>query len=335
MMASDFGAANRICSWNGTGKMRSKASWAAGSLAVMVVASHTPSVQAGQEPPSGQSDVTPVTAAQERVDHFAVVCCGWSRGSERHKKWYWQSNERIGKMLKEVYGYPDESVYRLCEEGKGRGPAVDGRSSLVNFRAVFEHLAKIMEKDDHLFVYLVGHGEAGPRGFVFEMTDGQLTGIELSRLLDAVPTERIVVVANPCNSGALIPAISKPGRVICTSTTAREGNAAGWEGSMTNALAGKEDVDADGDGRISIKEAYNASIDGTVEWYRKKGLPLQEHPLLDDNGDGVGHHGKDPLIEADGTLAANTFLGNNGKKLQYSRAALQRLANENQSLELE
>jgi hypothetical protein len=304
-------------------------------LITITLTFHAASVQAAGQPPTDQSDSTPPAAAQERVDHFAVVCCGWSRGSKQHKKWYWQSNERIGKMLKEVYGYPDESVFRLCEEGKSRGPAVDGRSTLVNLRAVFEHLAKIMEKDDHLFVYLVGHGEAGPRGFVFEMTDGQLTGVELSRLLDALPTERIVVVANPCNSGALIPAVSKPGRVICTSTTPREGNAAGWEGYVTHALAGRESVDTNGDGRISLKEAYNASIDGTVEWYRKKGLPLQEHPLLDDNGDGVGHHGKDPLVEGDGTLAANTFLGNNGKKLQYSRAALQRLANENQNLELE
>jgi hypothetical protein len=263
------------------------------------------------------------------------VCCGWSRGSERHKKWYWQSNERIGKMLKEVYGYPDESVYRLCEGGKSRDPAVDGCCSLVNLSAVFEHLAKIMDKEDHLFVYLVGHGGVSPWGFVFDMTDGPLTGIELSRFLGAVPAERVVVIANPCNSGALIPAVSKPGRVICTSTTAREGNAAGWEGYMTHALAGKEGVDTNGDGRISIKEAYNASIDGTIGWYKKKGRPLGEHPLLDDNGDGVGHHGKDPVVEGDGTLAANIFLGNNGKKLRHSLSALQRLTNMNQNLELE
>ena len=89
-------------------------------LITITLTFHAASVQAAEESSPGQSDSAPVATAQERIGHFAVVCCGWSRGSKQHKKWYWQSNERIGKMLKEVYGYPDESVYRLCEEGKTR-----------------------------------------------------------------------------------------------------------------------------------------------------------------------------------------------------------------------
>ena len=104
---------------------------------------------------------------------------------------------------------------------------------------------------------------------------------------------------------------------------------------MTKALARAEGTDADGDGRVSVKEAYNASVDGTIEWYRKKNRSLAEHPLLDDNGDGVGHHGKGLVVEGDGKLAARTFLGDEGSKLSYTPAACQALAKLNEQLKLE
>jgi hypothetical protein len=287
-----------------------------------------------QPPAESALQTRPASQPAARVSHFAVVCCGATHGSVQHQKWYWDSNERIAKMLREVYSYPDEAVYRLCEDGKAKDPGVDGRSSLANFRKVFAHLAKIMQPDDQLLVYLVGHGGAIPWwGAVYDLTDGMLTSAELARLLDALPTQNIVILLNPCNSGAFIPALSRRGRVICTSTRADEDNAAGWEGSMTNALA--RGADADGDGHVSLKEAYNASVRGTEQWYRNEKLPLQEHPLLDDNGDGVGHFGQDRVVEGDGELAAKTWLGDQGRPLRHTAAALQALAEANASLKLE
>lgn len=270
-----------------------------------------------------------------RVKHFALVCCGSTHGSEQHKKWYWSSNERISKMLHEVYGYPQEAIYRLYEEGNAKDPDVDGCSSLVNLRKVFKHLAKIMKKDDHLLVYLVGHG--GPNGddYVYDMIDGRLTGKELGRMLDDIRSRNIVIILNPCHSGGFVPALSGKGRVICTSTSASEGNAAGWEGYMTRALAKASDADRDGDGRVSLKEAYNASVQGTMKWYEKKGYKLDEHPLLDDNGDGKGHFGKEPLVEGDGDLASRTYLGAEGRTLKYKDSALKSLARINRKLKLD
>jgi hypothetical protein len=280
--------------------------------------------------PSANDDATVGGAA-----HFAVISCGSTHGSAQHQEWYWNSNERIYRMLTEVYRYPAECVYRLHEEGKSKDPAVDGRSSLVNFRRVFAHLAEIMKKDDHLFVYIVGHGGPGRGDYVYDLTDGKLSATEFARMLDALPSRNVVVVANPCHSGALIAKLSSKGRVICTSTKAEEGNAAGWEGYMTGALARREGTDTNGDGRVSLKEAYNASIDGTIQWYRKKGLSLREHPLLDDNGDGVGHFGKDPVVEGDGSLAAGTFLGDGGKELRYEESTLETVRQANRRLTLD
>ena len=294
-----------------------------------------PWAQAQSRPAEAASQPDEQRSPAERVNRFALVSCGTSHGSTQHQKWYWDSNQRICKMLTEVYGYPEEAIYRLYEDGKEKDAAVDGRSSLVNYRKVFEHLARIMKEDDQLLVYIVGHGGSTPRGCVHDLTDGFLTSKELGKMLDALPTRNIVILLNPCQSGCFIWDLSGKGRVICTSTRADEGNAAGWEGAITSALVGGAEADADGDGRVSIKEAYNAAIEGTERYYRNKKLPLMEHSLLDDNGDGLGHFGKDPVVRGDGELAAKTWLGDGGRKLRYSAAAIKALAESNEQLKLE
>lgn len=253
-----------------------------------------------------------------RVDRFAVVCCGCSRGSRIHREGYWASNRRIYRMLRDVYGYPDEAIFRLYEEGKAKDPAVDGRSTLENVRKVFAHLARIMRKDDHLFIVLAGHGGPHRGDYAYDLIGGKLSGREFDRMLDALPGPMISIALSPSSSGAILPRIRGVGRVICTSTSAGEDNAAPWASYFTGALAGRRDADADGDGRVSLKEAYDSALEGTKGWYEKRGRALGQHPLLDD----------------DGERAARRFLGREGRKLAYADAAVRALRRLNARLSL-
>ena len=47
---------------------------------------------------------------------------------------------------------------------------------------------------------------------------------------------------------------------------------------------------------------------------------------MDDNGDGVGHFGKEDVVEGDGKLAARRFLGDDGRKLQFPTSAIEKLS---------
>ena len=169
-------------------------------VALMVPAALSQTDQAGEQ-----------TAVAERVHHFAVLSTGSSHGSTRHGKWYWGSNQRIYSMLRDVYGYPDDAIFRLHEEGRQKDPAVDGRASLRNMRKVFAHLAQIMKPEDRLFVYIVGH--AGPRrgDYVHDLTDGYLTASEFGKWLNALPSQHVVIVLNPCHSGGFHSGTQRPG----------------------------------------------------------------------------------------------------------------------------
>lgn len=62
---------------------------------------------------------------------------------------------------------------------------------------------------------------------------------------------------------------------------------------------------------------------------------MGEHPLLDDNDDSVGFYGKSAVVGGDGSLAADTFLGDNGRKLRHQQSALKALEMANRELKLE
>jgi hypothetical protein len=263
----------------------------------------------------------------ERVTHYALVVTGpaFDRGLDAK---YWAVNQQTQQVLTH-YGYPAEAVYRFCDQGVTRGPGVAGRSTLANLRRVLKHLAKVLVEKDHLFLFLIGHGSPSRGDFVYVLGDGRLSATELKGLVDALPTRTLTIILHPCFSGGFIPKLSRPGRVICTSTSDSEVNRVPWAEAFVAAL-----LPTNKGGRDkppSIKQAYNAALEVPVRHY---GRNLQEHPLLDDNGDGVGHFGKTDVVGGDGALAARRFLGDEGRKLSFSPAALQRLARLNAGLSL-
>lgn len=287
-------------------------------------------------------------APGDRVTHYAFVSTGDSLKAPLQPI-YWAVNKRCYEMLTEEYGYPDEAIYRFSEHGSTKGPGVDGKSTPENFKKTFSHLAAIVKPDDHLTIFLVGHGAPYQGDFIHPLC-GKLkfSATELKAMIDPLPSKNITIVLNACHGGGFIAKLTGPGRVVLTCTTAQESNAAKWPEHLIEALfphsktpaqfpGAKIDfpditIDANGDGRISMKEAYNAALVSGVKRYRSN---LREHPQLEDNGDGVGHFGKEDVVEGDGKLAAERFLGDNGKPLNFSPAAIQKLKDLNANLKLD
>lgn len=256
-----------------------------------------------------------------RVRHFAITSTGPSGGPALCTA-YQSVDRRMAEVLKQ-YGYPDESVFRFTELGACQGPGIDGRSTLANLRSAFTRLSKLLQSEDHLFIFLVGHGNPVGNGeFVHNLLGGNLTASELRGLLNRLPTKNITLALHPCFSGGFVPTVSCPGYVVVTSTNDHEENAVDWAGAFIDAFAARIQRQPNGPFDVSIKQAYNASLAPAQQRY---GADLREHPLLDDNGDGVGHYGDAAIVSGDGSLASRRYLGNEGRRLIPSPAALQDL----------
>ncbi|GEM_PF-2502584 len=135
---------------------------------------------------------------------------------------------------------------------------------------------------------------------------------------------RMIFALQPCMSGGFIRELSMPSvigqRIICASSRGCEPAYASWVGCFRNALKkydgdnnGLPDADYNNDTKISILEAYRYAA-GKVEEQidNNPDLPPQ-HPLIDDNSDGIGHHFYESnyygnTTGKDGCIADQTFL---------------------------
>jgi hypothetical protein len=287
--------------------------------------------QPGEEPgktPPGGSDQPATTEPEKKTDEapalppppapekprsYAVVMSGTS-GSEQHAKWYKGSTGMLFRTLTTAYGYPADAVYYLYESPE-QVPETDGIATFVNFKRIMAHLTKIMRSQDRLLVYMIGHGGFVDEHSTYNFVGQDMKDTDLAKLLDALPTVNVVVVMSPCQMGKFVDRCSKKGRVIVSSTRYDEGNRAGFAEYFIMALE-QHLNDKNGDGQTSMKEAYDQTVREVKRWYENAKIEeIEEHAMLDDNGDGAGHYGEG-VVEGDGEFADTVFIGNEGKKFE-------------------
>lgn len=225
------------------------------------------------------------------------------------KHWKWASS--LYRALRDEGGFASERLFLLAEN-PGSDPANPARkSSLEEIRQVFGVLAERMTANDLLVVILIGHGNANENDPKLSIPGPDLSGAELAALLGLIKAGRGIVVHGGSSSAPFIKALSGPNRVILTATkSAGERLATVFpEHFLASLTPGNSDLDKDG--RVSVLEAFTYTRLKTAAWYEEEGRIATEHPLLDDNGDGVGS--RDPGgADTDGALARSITLG--GKK---------------------
>jgi hypothetical protein len=256
-----------------------------------------------------------------RVSHFAFISTGASLGG-----WlgpcYWRISQALYGVLRDEYAYPNEAIYRLSEAGEFHQPGI-GLATLDNFIKVFDHLGKVTQPDDHVFIAIIGHGvhskqENNQSGdyahlLVNSRRPGDVAPLSptmLAKLLGNLKARQMTIVLHPCFSGGFIPALTgDPDRVILTSTDADHGNDVGWIEMVTAALSRRG---------------------------RQKGRSMKEVSDESTRGSNIECAGRDPESPQlhNPQAAANRFLGNDGKSLSFSDQALENLRKENAELRL-
>ena len=104
--------------------------------------------------------------------------------------------------LKEQLRFSDENLFFLTENP-------DRDPSLATAKAVKSELIRVMDvleakarPNDLLFLLLLGHGNFDGSDYRYNLKGPDLTGSELSAILDRFPSQRIVLVCTTPASGA-------------------------------------------------------------------------------------------------------------------------------------
>ncbi len=251
-----------------------------------------------------------------------VLIIGGAAGEKSFYDAFWSATSRFHQLLTDEYGYTSEQITFLFEDmgGSGETELVDTESKREQVLAAFTRLAETVQPSDQFLLFMLGHASRTGRGSVkFNLPRRDITEAEYATLINSIPAERQILIFGFPYSGKLVPQLSKPGRIIITSSSPNEGYSlqAGFGNVFVDAFsAAANDTDRNGD--ISLLEAFLSLQTRTKDFYERDGNVQSEHPHLDDNGDGNATRNLTIAREEtdDGTLAEKTFLGTRRSALQ-------------------
>lgn len=223
----------------------------------------------------------PPTSLSEQK--WAVIISGGVNYLNNYSR-YWQDCSDIYKTLVNSCGYAKANIYCLVSDGtdptldQNLGNYMFGNSSLDldgdgtndvqysatkdNISTVFNQLQANVQSGDELFVFVTDHGNADGSLCLWGNNEN-ITVSQFCAEVNKIPTcVRTYVLMGQCHSGAYIEPLSAQNRVIATACTASELSTGYaqyydyflhyWTYAINNESAG----DSNGDGRVSIREAF-------------------------------------------------------------------------------
>lgn len=224
--------------------------------------------------------VSPVLAQQT---HLLVIT--GVPGDEEHAQKFEKWAKTFIDAAKQKDAVPDSAITLLT----------DKQSTKAGVEKAFADLGARVKPADAVFVLLLGHGSFNGTQAAFNLPGPDLTVDEWAKLLARLPSPRVAFVNTTSSSGAFLPAVASPGRVVITATkTGGERNETMFPEFFVAAFADPA-ADRDRNGHVSAAEAFEYAKTKVVQAFQQKGLLLTEHAVMDDGGEG--------------RLAAALFLG--------------------------
>jgi peptidase C13-like protein len=223
-----------------------------------------------------------IAAAQ---DSHLLVITGVAGDEELSKTFHTWATSMIDAARKKD-GLTDKNIVYLSEKPALDPAHIKARSTKENVEKAFADLAATARPNDAVFVILIGHGSFDGEQAAFNLPGPDLTAADFSRLLGKLATQRVAFVNTASSSGAFLPAVAGPNRVIVTATkTGGERNDTRFPEYFVEAF-NDDSADRDRNGRVSIAEAFEYAKAKVVKAFEQQGLLLTEHAALEDGANG-------------------------------------------------
>ena len=238
-----------------------------------------------------------------------VLIIGGVGGEKSYYDKFWSATSRFHQLLTQQYGYSPEQITFLFEDQGNLPGLVTGEAKRQPILDVFTQLAERVKPTDRFILFMIGHASRASDGVKFNLIGRDITQQEYTDSINKINAEQQLLIFGFQYSARVVRDISKTGRIIITSSSAREGYSSQVSfGDLFVDAFSESSADNNSDGAISIFEAFLWMQNRTDEWYEQEGVIQAEHPHLDDNGDGKAVR-KDLETSGEGTLADKTFLG--------------------------
>jgi hypothetical protein len=153
--------------------------------------------------------------------------------------------------------------------------------------AVEKAITALPKDGGDLWLVWIGHGSFDGRTANFNLRGPDIDSVAVRNLLKPF-TRRLVILNLFSASNPFLAALSGKDRVIiCSTRSGGERNYTRFGEKFADALTAT-DADLDLDGSLSLLEAAFRAAAGTRAFYEDAQRVVQEHAVIDDNGDGRG-----------------------------------------------
>jgi hypothetical protein len=213
------------------------------------------------------------------------------------------------------FGSTIEATSKVWVDAAGRGgcavkfvgPEAAGSEATQLERLRSELAAVETPSQEALWLVFTGHGNAQGSVPRFALTGDDLGADELSAMLGKIKRPVILVLGFSCSGAFLKPLAGEDRQIIAATRSGEEENWTRFSKFFAEAVAGLG-ADLDGDGQVSVFEAWLSAVDAVESFYKEEGRLVTEHSVLEDTGRG----------KPEGRAAFNGFREYSGKTAEFS-----------------
>ena len=168
--------------------------------------------------------------------------------------------------------------------------------------------AKIQPADRFVFYY-TGQANTVAGKLRLNLPGQDITHQGLAECINQIKASSMMIVLDCPGAGLAAKAITGKGRIVVCGCEAQQHYSTKFGEYFVPALA-DPNSDTDGNGKVSVLEAFTLACKQSEDWYRQRNLLKTETPVLEDNADGVPspQPWRYESDKADGLLASKFFL---------------------------
>ena len=189
---------------------------------------------------------------------------------------------------------------------------VEKESAKGDLTLLEKSLAALPKTGDDLWLVWIGHGSFDGRTANFNLRGKDIDPAAVKELLKPFTRRLVILKLFSASYPFLAPLAGKDRVIVCAARSPGERNFSRFGGKFADALTDPA-ADLDLDGSLSLLEATLHASAGTRAFYDDAQRVLQEHAVIDDNGDGKAtstdrFKGLRAEADSDGPLAREIYL---------------------------
>jgi len=219
----------------------------------------------------------PVSAQQTHV----LIITGLA-GEPKYAQEFADVSRGLFEVARNQWKVTDANLVWLAADSARDASRVRARATRESIGEAFLAMSRRVVAGDVVLVVLVGHGSGEGAGSRVNLPGPDPTAAEYAAWLGAFTAQQVVVVNAASASGDFMAALRAPGRVVITATRSSfERNESRFAAFFARGIV-SGDADADKDGRIAVREAFEFANAEVARSYEAAGTLRSEHAVLSD-----------------------------------------------------